>query len=890
MEIQFINIEDREEFELFLSFLRKAKIVVFDTETNGLRYYRGHYIISMSFFFPEFGYAFNIAFRHGEGIIEVEYTDKNHAGLEFQEMTWQGKTKNALYLRHWWGKVKSSIDFGNQPIEWLDEIKALWGKQGVRYVAHNARFDLHMLHQEGFPTPEVVEDTMLALHVVNEDWNGIEVEAPYKEDGKWVRKADGSFATKPQSGKRALKWQAMLWELPNAWVGEDELYDAKLEFEEALTALIMDNLDDPYNEGLLFKDVRIKKDGWQAKWGEKQVKRIRKKVVINEKSQMWMLPSSKVANYAMLDTVLTWMLREKLVPIIERWHNWALYENLNAIQLEVAWRMEVNGLYLDVTEAKRQIALYEPRLRELEDKANTLAEALSEMLGTHETTCSVCQGLGKYDKHELDEAGEDVVTATDVPCEACGMTGKRTELILQPTVQLGSPTQLLPFIRAAVKIRFDDIHDIVPEWVEGEVVAQLDNEAFAIARGQLESTAKEALQPFATHPAVWLVLEYRKLSKTVETYLRNWINARDADGYVHAGMNVDGTVSGRFSSSGDMGNGQNIPERSYTIKMAFIARPDTIKIAIDYGQLEARIAAYIAEILLPSEGAYRVEPKMTELFNSGADMHIFTRDEINIKGVVFPNMTDVEIALKVGKDITGMSPEAITKYVNVKVCRQMAKTLNFGLLYNGSYRMVMKLLRVGEAEAKALEMRWKSLFPAFGKANNYYWELGQTWRLTPDGQSRGMYVSQPMTNRHRKFHLYPTVKQYLDEDTGMYRTYNPRKDEAKKGFNNVVQGWGGWMSVNAALLFGRKHGWDGMYAYAQIHDALDLDVSLGSLWKVPLLIDEMISYDINPRLTADMEAGHNWQPYDENANPMGMRKVTNIQAWVLSGGVDGYDD
>lgn len=901
---EYINITTRAEFEYLLKLLATAKYITFDTETNGLRYYREHYLISMSFYFPEFDIAFNLPIRHGEGTIDVPYTDKNSADMPFEAMTWQGNTKPALYLRHWWAKVKPTIDFGNMPEAWLDEVKAVWARKGVTYVAHNARFDLHILNAEGFPVPELVEDTMLALHTVNEDWNGIELEAPYKENGRWARNPDGSFKKKLQFANRQLKWQAMLWNLPNASVGEEELYAAKEAFKGVLADKIMANLHDSYNEGLLYVDVAKQKDGWQVKWYEKQRDRFLKKLDINEKSQMWMLPSSDVALYAMLDTVLTWQLREKLLPIIKKWNNEELYANMNAIQVEVAWRMEVNGLQLDLTEARRQIALYEPRIKEIEGIANEVAAAMSEMLGTKEVKCHTCDGHGTvqtYEKVKLDiTAGltfetwdeEDLTIPREitVTCPTCEGRRKLVEPILKPTVTLGSAPQLLPFLRAGVRVSFDDIREVIPEWVSGEVVAQMDNKPFEIKRGQLESTAKEALEPFSSHPLVWLVLEYRRLKKTVDTYLHNWINARDSNNIVHGNMNPDGTVSGRFSSSGDGGNYQNIPERGgYSIKRAFVAREGTIKIAIDYGQLEARVAAYIAEVLLPSMGAYTIaEAKMTNLFNSGEDMHLYTMNMINIRKVVFGDMTDLEIAIKLGIDISKYTVEELAKYLVKKVFRQMAKTLNFGLLYSGTYKMIMKLLRIEEAAAKELEIRWKALFPAFAKAQAYFEKQGQTWRPMPDGSGKAMYSTQPFTGRHRKMHLYPTVKQWLDPETGTWKTFNPRQAEARKIWNNVVQGWSGYMSVYAALRFGREVGWEGFYIYAQIHDALDADVDLKQLHKVKALMDFMTDYDVNPSLTADLEAGYNWQPYDKD-NPLGMRKVADIDLWIATEGKEGYE-
>jgi hypothetical protein len=203
--------------------------------------------------------------------------------------------------------------------------------------------------------------------------------------------------------------------------------------------------------------------------------------------------------------------------------------------------------------------------------------------------------------------------------------------------------------------------------------------------------------------------------------------------------------------------------------------------------------------------------------------------------------------------------------------------------------MVMMLLNVGEEEARMLELKWKNLFPAFALAQKHFENLAQQWRPAPNGEGYGMYVTQPFTGRHRKIHLYPQSKGWIDEETGTWRTFNPRQAEARKTWNNVVQGLSGWMSVNAAMEFGRDYGWDGITMYAQIHDALDADVHVNSLHKVPDLMRYMMDYPTNPSLTADLEAGQNWQPYAKD-NPLGMRHVVDIPLWVDSKGREGYEE
>lgn len=897
--MDFINIQTRQEFDEMLADLNSAFIVVADTETNGLRYYRENYVISISLYFPEHNRAYNIPYRHGDGTVEVKW---KNSPVPFDEMTWQGKTKTQLFLRYWWSKFHAdnvgSGYFGNIPETWIDELKALWGREGVSYVFHNARFDLHMLGAEGFPTPDIVEDTMIALHLVHEDWRGIEVEAPYKNNGLWAMDENGNPFTKKQRGNRQLKWQAGLLRLPNFHVGESELNDARQAMEGVLADYIMAHVEgyangtidalDAYLDGLVYADIRKRKDGCLDKWGEKQYDRIFKKVALDSKANMWMLPSDKVATYAMLDTVLTWFLREELMPILEKWDNVELYHNTCEIQLKVAWVMENNGLQLDMNEARKQIKVYEPRITDLEQRFNDLAQALSEAYGTETVTCPVCEGTNTASEDIPFDVEPDDLTY----CEHCDNKGTVEQNIVEPTVNVNSNKQLPAFLKAAVQISFPNLNEFIPDWVDGQTKASLVNEPIQVKQGQLEKANKEALRPFEDHPVVWLLFEYRKLKKTVNTYMYNWIDSRDANDIVRGSLDVTGTVAGRMSSYGEMGNLQNIPERNgYTIKKAIIARPNNILWAVDYGQLEARLAAWIAEVILPAQGAYHAEPIMTNLFESGEDMHAYVRDMINVREVMFSGMSTEDILIAYGEPVENKTPEQREAYVARKVCRQIAKTLNFGLLYRGTYCMIMNLLRIGETQAKHLEYEWRKLFPAFASAQQYYETLAQTWRVTPDGKGRGMFATQPITGRHRKMHMYSTSQTYYDSESDSWLTFNPQEANARKVWNNIVQGLGGWMSTNAMMNFANEVGYGGMKPYAQIHDALDGMCDVNELWRVQKLMEYMVDYDTRPTLTVDLEAcppNGNWQPYSKD-NPLGMREVHDVPLWIESKGELGYE-
>lgn len=825
----FINVQTRDEFDDFLTDLKRAEHMAVDSETNGLRWYSDHEVISFSCYFPEYDTAYNIPFKHGYGKVDVDYNENNSAITLFSDMSWQGKAKKQLYLSYWFQQYSQVRDFGNIPTEWLEEIKPYW-TQPVHYY-HNALFDLHMMNKLGFPTPTRVRDTLVMLHIVNEDWGGIRVNAPFiwteadrkkgncrKEDvGRWAKTNTGALMTREQQGNRQLKWQSAFSQLEDATSGEDSLFTAIKKLEDELADYAHSRLNDPYNEGLVYKTEK-------SRVSSQQYERLREKIELDSKANLWMLPSHDVAYYAMLDVVLTWKLHEKWLPTVRAWDNLQLYDDL-CETLMLSWEVERNGALLDVDAAKAEIERIDPLVMQVQAAVNQVA-------------------------HDIGYGAD---------------------------VNLGSPKQLLAFLnwendqkKAVLEIPMG--MEVMPDFY------QTDERMTGITtyeNARPTTTERDKLEEFDGHPLVMLVLEYRKLKKSSDTYLKNWLKARDANGYVHAGMNSTGTVAGRWSSSGDAGNWQNIPDRNgYKVKNALISPPNWLVIGLDYGQLEARLAADIAEHRMVEWGVHNLEPMMSPRID--ADIHSFTRDTLDVRNVVYPNMTDREVVIYLGYDDEGDEKNA---KVVAKTCRYIAKTLNFGLLYNGTEYMASKLLKIDLETAKVLVDRWKALFPVFSIAQKYYNDLALTWRDNPTSTGQAMYVTQPISNRHRKLHKYAKWAQYFED--GVRKTFNPQQASAKKVWNNVVQGLGGYICTMSGVTISKKYGSDMWRPFAQIHDAWDGYINLDNLHIVKDMMHIMTDWDTNPRLTVELAASVDgtWQ---------NMVAVKDVDLWIDSRGTKGY--
>jgi DNA polymerase-1 len=133
------------------------------------------------------------------------------------------------------------------------------------------------------------------------------------------------------------------------------------------------------------------------------------------------------------------------------------------------------------------------------------------------------------------------------------------------------------------------------------------------------------------------------------------------------------TSTGRIASADP--NLQNIPirtEEGRKVRSAFIAEPGTKLISADYGQIELRLFAHIADIAV-----------LKEAFAAGLDIHAMTASEV------------------FGIPIEGMDP----------MVRRRAKAINFGIIYGISAFGLGNQLGIPQGEARAYIEAYFERFP-----------------------------------------------------------------------------------------------------------------------------------------------------------------------------------
>jgi DNA polymerase-1 len=174
------------------------------------------------------------------------------------------------------------------------------------------------------------------------------------------------------------------------------------------------------------------------------------------------------------------------------------------------------------------------------------------------------------------------------------------------------------------------------------------------------------------HPIVPKILEYREIYKLRSTYIDPLLKLgkKAKDHRIHTSFLQTGTTTGRLSSKNP--NLQNIPVRTEVgrrIREGFIAKEGYTLVGIDYSQIELRLLAHFSQ-----------DSALIDAFMQDKDIHL-------------------ETAVKL------FSKE------EAKKMRNIAKSINFGLLYGMGSRKLAQTIHVSVAEAKSYIENYFASFP-----------------------------------------------------------------------------------------------------------------------------------------------------------------------------------
>ncbi|MEN9920911.1 MAG: polymerase polymerase protein [Candidatus Parcubacteria bacterium] len=334
------------------------------------------------------------------------------------------------------------------------------------------------------------------------------------------------------------------------------------------------------------------------------------------------------------------------------------------------------------------------------------------------------------------------------------------------------------------------------------------------AGGQRSTKESELEKLIGEHPIIDDILRYRELQKLVSTYIDTLPTLVKDDGKIHTTFLQTGTVTGRMGSKDP--NIQNIPvksEEGLAIRKAFTASPGYTLVAIDYSQIELRIAAILSE-----------DKNLIEIFKKGEDVH---------HGVAMR--------------VFGVGENEVTPNM-----RRQAKVINFGILYG----MGVNALRTNlgeETKREEAQAFLNAYFQTFTRLAEYLEDTKTEARRTG--------YTQTLFGRRRHFPGIASSVPFI------------KAAAERMAINAPIQGTAADIvriaMVNIAEHIKKEKLEDKVHMLLQIHDELVFEVKEGEVENVVPALKLLMESSLQGRETfgvpivAEVKVGHNWRDMEK---------------------------
>uniref|UniRef100_UPI0040483ED8 DNA polymerase I n=1 Tax=Aliarcobacter sp. TaxID=2321116 RepID=UPI0040483ED8 len=301
------------------------------------------------------------------------------------------------------------------------------------------------------------------------------------------------------------------------------------------------------------------------------------------------------------------------------------------------------------------------------------------------------------------------------------------------------------------------------------------------------------------HDVIPLLLNYREAYKLQSTYIEPLLELglKNEDNRIHTSFLHTGTATGRLSSKNP--NLQNIPVRTTAgsqIRSAFIPEDGFTLVGIDYSQIELRLLAHFSG-----------DEALVEAFNNDLDIHYQT-------------------AVKIfGED-------------EAKEKRNIAKSINFGLLYGMGSKKLGDTLGISSKEAK---IYIDSYFKAFKSVKDYL-------KSIEDSAHVNGYI-KTLLNRKRLFDF--------DSANAMIKAAYLRE-----AVNTMFQGSAAdLIKLSMVKIYQKYKNNHNMRLLLQIHDELIFEVKEELLNETINDLKEIMEniYPLNIPLKVSVGIGKSWQ-------------------------------
>jgi len=517
MDSKYVAITKFEQVAPFFEQLHKQSLIAFDTETDSLDFTSGNLL------------CFSFSWKKNTGVV----------------LPLLGYKKEAI-----WTDEEFAII--------LQQLKSIFAKPNIEWIAHNMSFDHKYTMQHIGDIAGTLHDTMLLQHLLDEnakDLKGLKALANvYTTMGKYDDPLD--------EFKHNLKLQK-----------SKKLTNAKKENKAKIKMI----------EKVLAKDsndVTAQKDLKKLKEEEEHLAAVKIDISYDE------IPTDILWPYAAMDADATFRIfdnhfktLQKQSLYFQKYSNKSmlrLYQQLVMPLRRVLDEMEFRGVQMDRTYLDSLDAKYAKRIKELSEQVHKLSavtkteEILSkraqEKAGEKWLSLKSVLDWTKYQKNPDAWQGK-------IPREPKFKTALEYGKHYGKPVSfnLNSSNHLRVFLYEVLKCPKAN----APRTDKGEL-----------------STNKDTLELFKDKPGVDVLLENRKITKLHSTYVKGSLAALDSNNRIHTSFNQHITTTGRLSSS--QVNLQNIPREDKDIKRAFTTKKNWKIVQFDYAQAEFRMWCQLA--------------------------------------------------------------------------------------------------------------------------------------------------------------------------------------------------------------------------------------------------------------------------------------------------------
>ncbi len=310
------------------------------------------------------------------------------------------------------------------------------------------------------------------------------------------------------------------------------------------------------------------------------------------------------------------------------------------------------------------------------------------------------------------------------------------------------------------------------------------------------STDEQTLEEiYHDHPIVPCILQYRELFKLKNTYVEPLLKLKTKEDRIHTSFLQTGTTTGRLSSKAP--NLQNIPVRSdlgKQIRRGFIAGIGKKLLSVDYSQIELRLLAHFSK-----------DPNLIEAFHQDLDIHLRTAE------MIFD------------------SKDAAQN-------RQIAKSINFGLIYGMGAKKLSQTLRIKNTEAKSYIERYFASFPTVKSFLDEQKEM-----ILQNGYAQTLLG-------HRRYFNFDGVSDFA------------KNNYLREGINAIFQGSAADLIKLSMLKIHQTYKNKPLKMLLQVHDELIFEVCEDGAQDLAKEIEGIMNqvYALEVPLKCGISIGDNW--------------------------------